>query len=131
MKTILNTGSTIQQGSLIKGGRKMSEDYVKEVAVCHLNPEDFKALWNEWGSHLDKVKIKTEFSEVTVRVKSSDRVKKGQAFIPRGPWANKIVYADTFDSGSPYYKGMTVEIVPTDEKVLDCRELIEGYMKRK
>jgi formylmethanofuran dehydrogenase subunit D len=131
MMLLLNTGSTIEQGVVIKGGRKMTEEYRKEAANCHLNPEDFKKLWDEHGMELKKVKVSTKDASVVLSAISDDRVEEGQAFIPRGPWANIIISEYTFDSGSPYYKGMYVEIQPTDEEVLECNELIEKTFKKK
>ncbi len=130
MKAVLNTGSTLRQGCVIKGGGKMTDEYMREAAVCYMNPEDFRMLWLEWGSFLDKVKIISGVGEITLHVKSSGEVKQGQVFIPRGPWANYVIDAYTFDSGSPYYKGMTVDVVPADDEVLDCCELMKQYTSK-
>ena len=41
---LLNTGSTIEEGRLAKGGSKLTEEYTQECAVCEMNPVDFQAL---------------------------------------------------------------------------------------
>jgi len=41
---LLNTGSTIEEGRLAKGGRKLTEDYMNECAVCEMNPDDHAAI---------------------------------------------------------------------------------------
>jgi formylmethanofuran dehydrogenase subunit D len=41
---LLNTGSTIEEGRLAKGGSKLTDDYTEECAVCEMNLEDFLAL---------------------------------------------------------------------------------------
>lgn len=130
MDVILNTGSTVGQGYTAKSGRKLTEEYKKEVAVCRMNPEDFRELWHKWGSRLDKVKISTDFGEVVVYVESDDGLMRGQIFIPRGPWANMVISSDTSGTGSPFYKGMRAEIKPTDEDVLDCEQLFRGLSKK-
>ena len=41
---LLNTGSTIEEGRLAKGGSKLTEEYTRECAVCEMNHVDFQAL---------------------------------------------------------------------------------------
>ncbi|MBU4202115.1 MAG: hypothetical protein L6243_04785 [Candidatus Altiarchaeales archaeon] len=125
MKVILNTGSTINQGKVTKGGKKMTPQYTKEAAFCSLNPEDFKKVWYRKGSYLENVKVKTKSGSVTVYAKSDDGLKRGQAFIPRGLWANMVISSETFDSGSPFYKGMEAKVEGTDDPVLDCENLMK------
>ena len=64
MKVILNTGSTIDQGKVIKGGKKMTSQYTEEAGFCSLNPKDFKRIWFEKGSSLEKVKVSTKSGSV-------------------------------------------------------------------
>ncbi len=131
MEAILNTGSTVMQGYLAKSGRKLTEEYTREVAVCHINPGDFKRLWYEYGSHLERVKVSTDFGEVVVYTKSDESVESGQIFIPRGPWANVVVSPETHGTGSPFYKGIKANIKPTDEDVLGCGELMRSLLEKK
>lgn len=131
MKLLLNTGSTIEQGVLIKGGHKMTDEYRLEVARCHLNSKDFKKIWNAYGSALEKVKVSSEVGSVILFAVLDERVKKGQVFIPRGPWANRVISEYTFDSGSPGYKGMWVDVEATGETVLGCMDLINEIIQRK
>jgi len=42
MDIILNTGSTVYQGAIIKGGNKFTQGYVREAAYCNIHPEDFE-----------------------------------------------------------------------------------------
>jgi formylmethanofuran dehydrogenase subunit C len=49
IEAMLNTESTIRQGAVIKGGRKMTEEYVTEAAYCCLNPTDMARLGNQKG----------------------------------------------------------------------------------
>jgi len=129
MKAILNTGSTVEQGSITKGGKKMSKEYTEKAALCYLNPKDFRELWYEKGSYLEKVKVVSEVGEVVLFVKPDEGIARGQIFVPRGPWSNVVISAETFGTGSPFYKGMEVEVLPTDEEVLDCKELFKGLKK--
>ncbi|PKP54575.1 MAG: formylmethanofuran dehydrogenase [Candidatus Altiarchaeales archaeon HGW-Altiarchaeales-3] len=125
MKVTLNTGSTIVQGLIIKGGNKMSPEYKNECGTCNLNPEDFEELGNP-----EKVKVKTEVGSVTVFAVIDPGMRRGEIFIPRGPWANTIVSENTFNTGSAYYKGMDASVESSDDDIPECDELIrEYYMK--
>jgi formylmethanofuran dehydrogenase subunit D len=118
---LLNTGSTIEEGRLAKGGSKLSEDYTQECAVCEINPHDHQAL----GSP-ERVKITTRDGRysVTVHAYPDDSVDPGQIFMPRAIWANVVVDPQTFSTGSPLYKGSPVLIEATQEEVLGAGEIV-------
>lgn len=86
IEVVLNTGSTVRQGAVIKGGRKMTDEYVQEAAYCELNSKDMAQVGNQ-----KKVKVSTEVGDVTVYARIDEGVSVGEAFIPRGPWANTII----------------------------------------
>ena len=51
-------------------------------------------------------------------------------YIPMGPWANRVIRPYHADStATPSFKNIPVEIIPTDEEVLDMPTLIEGLWK--
>ena len=125
---LLNTGSTIEEGRLAKGGSKLTDDYTQECAVCEMNLADYLAM----GSP-DKV---TETSRdghcVVVYAYGSEKIFPGQVFIPRAIWSNVVVDPDTFSTGSPLYKGSPVKIKPSIEDVLSAKELtVKLYMLQK
>lgn len=118
---LLNTGSTIEEGRLAKGGSKLTEDYTEECAVCDINPEDYLSL----GSP-QKVKITSKDGRhsIAVYAHADDSVSPGQVFMPRAIWSNVVVDSETFSTGSPLYKGSPVRIEPTEEKVMSAEELV-------
>lgn len=124
IKVVLNTGSTVRQGAVIKGGRKMTDDYVKEAAYCDLNPRDMERL-----ERPAKVTVRTVVGAVTVYARVDEGISEGHAFIPRGPWANTIISSDTMGSGSPYYKGMNAWVEASYEEVLDTATLMKTYYR--
>ena len=68
MDIILNTGSTVYQGAIIKGGNKFSPGYTREAAYCNINPEDFEALGRPWF-----VRVINEYGDsVVVRAKKTN-----------------------------------------------------------
>ena len=126
-EVLLNTGSTIDEGRLAKGGSKLTEDYKEECAVCEINLDDFLAL----GSP-EKVKVSTEDEKygVTVNAVPADSVMPGHVFMPRAIWANVVVPPETFSTGSPLYKGSPVFVEPTDDDVLSAEEIVLKFYVR-
>lgn len=118
---LLNTGSTIEEGRLAKGGSKLTDDYTQECAVCEMNPDDFLAM----GSP-QKVKITARGGgyNVAVYAFSEPSVPPGQVFMPRAIWSNVVVDPETFSTGSPLYKGSPVRIEPTVDDVLSAGDLV-------
>jgi len=124
---LLNTGSTIEEGRLAKGGCKLTEDYTQECATCQMNPEDFRRLGCP-----QKVKVTSRngLHSVVVYASSSDALKPGHVFMPRAIWSNVVVDPETFSTGSPLYKGSPVRIEPTDDRVLDACDLVDKLYGR-
>jgi formylmethanofuran dehydrogenase subunit D len=118
---LLNTGSTIDEGRLAKGGSKLTDDYTQECAVCEMNPADFSAI----GSP-QKVKVTARDGKHSVAVYAFPEasVPPGQVFMPRAIWSNVVVDPETFSTGSPLYKGSPVRIEPTSDNVLGARDLV-------
>jgi formylmethanofuran dehydrogenase subunit D len=117
---LLNTGSTIEEGRLAKGGSKLTEEYTQECAVCEMNPVDYQAL----GSP-ERVLVSTMDGRraVAVYAYAANSVEPGQIFMPRAIWSNVLVDPETFSTGSPLYKGSPVKVQPTLDDVLDARDL--------
>ncbi len=118
---LLNTGSTIEEGRLAKGGSKLTEEYTQECAVCEMNFEDFQAM----GSP-PRVSISTMNGRHVVAVYAhvADSLEPGQIFMPRAIWANVVVDPETFSTGSPYYKGSPVRVQATVDDVLNAGDLV-------
>ena len=121
MEALLNTGSTIDEGRLAKGGSKITEDYMLECAVCWIAPGDFEAM----GSP-EKVKMTSMDGKHTVAVytKRTDSVRSGHVFMPRAIWANVIVDPNTFSTGSPLYKGSRITLEPTNDEVFSTEDVV-------
>jgi formylmethanofuran dehydrogenase subunit D len=117
---LLNTGSTIDEGRLAKGGSKLTKEYTEECAVCRMNPMDYQAMGRP-----EKVLVSTMDGRRSVAIYafSENSVDSGQIFIPRAIWSNVVIDPETFSTGSPLYKGSPVRVQPTNDDVLDAREL--------
>lgn len=127
MEFLLNTGSTIDEGRLAKGGNKLTEDYTQECAVCRMNPADFAAL----GSP-QKVRIMSMDGrrKVTVFAYAANSLKPGHIFMPRAIWANVVVDPETFSTGSPLYKGSPVLAESASDEVLNAGDLVNKLYRR-
>jgi formylmethanofuran dehydrogenase subunit D len=127
MEFLLNTGSTIEEGRLAKGGSKLSRDYMEECAVLEMNPEDLLAM----GSP-EKVLVTSIDGRhsVAVRAIASKSLLPHHVFMPRAIWSNVVVDPETFSTGSPLYKGSPVLIRPTVEDVLSAEDLVKKMYVR-
>lgn len=120
--TLLSGRSLGQAKSREKG--RFSEEYLRNVAVCELNPEDLESLKITQGQN---VKVATQTGNVVVRaVIASQPLPRGVIFLPYGPWANMVIPIETYGTGMPSFKGIEAEVTAAaNEKVLDVRSLVE------
>ncbi len=117
---VIITGRTIKQGENVED--KFSKEYFEAVSIIELDDEDMEELGVKEG---DRVKVKTEYGEVVLKVKKAEGKQKGVAFIPFGPYFSKLISAKTRSVGMPLYKGIKARIEPTDEEVKNIEEIIE------
>lgn len=104
----LVTGRTLLQGAGKEKG-KFSEEYLKEVSVCELDPEDMRRLS---VAENDLILVRTEFGKAELRAKASTRAPhKGVIFIPYGPAASLLTSPYTDGSGMPTLKGLEAEVL--------------------
>ncbi len=128
LKVTLLTGRTLRQGQGKEHG-KLSERYLKSVAVCEMDPDDMKRLGIREN---ENVKIATDCGSVVVRaVKSLRAPHPGVVFVPYGPWVSLIMNSKTHGTGMPTFKGVTAEVEPAPtEPVLSLPELLKKHFKK-
>jgi len=129
LKVLLLTGRTLRQGQGKEYG-KLSERYWKSVAVCEIDPDDFKKLGIKDNS---PIKIVTDYGSVVVRaVKSLRAPHQGRVFVPYGPWASVIVNPKTDGTGMPSFKGIeaTIEPAAATEQVMTLQELLQSQFRK-
>jgi len=128
LKVTLLTGRTIEQGVGKEKG-KTSQEYVKSVSVCFIDPEDLKKLGIKEKTN---VLVSTEHGSVVVKALKSVRgPHPGMIYIPYGPWANVIVNPETHSIGMPSLKGIPAEIEPAPNKLLLSLEALLNEQFRK
>ena len=109
---------------------KYSEEYLQNVAVCEMNPEDLKDLGVSPGQN---IKVTTKTGSVVVRCAiASQASRRGIAFMPYGPWVNMVIPSETYGTGMPSMKGIDAEVTAApDEKLLDLQSLVERMAGRR
>jgi len=129
VKVILISGRSIGQGRGKELG-KFSEQYFQSVAICELSSEDMSALAVPEGGN---IKVKSAYGDVVVKAYTSKQtLPKGIAFIPYGPWANRVTDPQTHGSGMPSLKGIEAEISSAlDQEVQRLESLVKSSFGRK
>jgi len=130
LKVLLLTGRTLRQGQAKEYG-KLSERYLKSVAICEIDPDDMKRMGIKDNSNL---RISTDYGSVVVRSTKSLRAPHvGKIFVPYGPWANMILDPKTHGTGMPSLKGIHAIIEPAarEEMVMTLPELLHKHFKKK
>jgi len=128
LKVTLLTGRTIEQGVGKEKG-KMSKDYIENVSVCYMDPEDMKKLGIKDKTN---ILVSTKYGSIVVRALKSKRAPHpGKIFIPYGPWANAVTDPETHGIGMPSLKGIPAEIEPAPNKpVLSLGELLKQQFRK-
>jgi len=121
MKAIMISGRTLAQGASCES--KMSKDFFQVVSVCYLSEADYKTLNLEEGKN---VLIRNQFGQAIFSAHTDKGLPNGMIFIPMGPWANILIGPDTGGCGMPKFKGVEVEVSPTDSPILDIRALFKN-----
>lgn len=128
LKVSLDTGSSTGQGKVMRGGKKISEadEYMENVAVCYMSKHDMAYMGLVDGNN---VLLRSTVGSIALEARKAG-CPPGIVFVPKGPWINSIIEAETSQSGSPHYKGMDVTLTLTDEKVKGVDEIIKSYGRR-
>ena len=117
----LITGRTAEQGVGKEIG-KPSERYQRSANYILLNPRDAEKIGVEEGS---AVEVSTAYGSTRVWCKLSGDVEAGMAFIPLGPWANRLFDPETHGTGIPSVKGVEAEVRRAEGKP----PTLEGLLK--
>lgn len=121
IEVTLISGRTTQQGVGLEEG-KTSEAYAKSVGYIELNPSDAdKINLND----KDLVKVSNDNGSVVLEWKITDGLDQGIAFVPYGPWSNRLFGYYTEGTGMPLFKGIPAGIQATNEKMLSLNEIIK------
>lgn len=122
VKVTLISGRTTKQGMGLEVG-KTSNEYFESVSYIELSKIDGERLDI---AEDDVVEVKTQHGTINVSSRLSDDLESGIAFIPYGPWANRLFGSFTDGTGMPSFKGINAEIysaigenIPTLENLVN------------
>ncbi len=122
----LSTGRTVWQGQAIESGKDLKM-YIDAAAIAHLNDDMLARLGIKSGQN---IKIIAPEGDVVVKaVATKENLPEDTIYIPLGPWANRVVDPTTNSTAMPCFKNIPVDIMPTDEEVLDMPTLMKVYGK--
>lgn len=124
----LISGRTIQQGVAIEAGKE-KPSYRDAAGIIEIDSADFKRL-GAWRN--TNVRVTSPYGWVIVKaVEATQGPHPGIAFIPMGPWANRVTSPNTYSTGMPTFKGVPIEVEPApDEKVLDGIQVVHEITRR-
>ncbi len=116
----LITGRTAEQGVGKEIG-KLSERYQRSVNYILLNPGDAERIGVGEG---EAVEVSTLHGSTRVWCKLSEDIEAGMAFIPLGPWANRLFDPETHGTGIPSVKGVEAKIRKAEGEPPTLEELL-------
>lgn len=101
----LITVRTAKQGVAMEKG-KFSAEYIAETSTLTLSPRDYQELELTEGQ---QVRIRSDSGQALVTCRSAEGP-DGVFFLPLGPTANALIGEQTYGTGVPSYKGLSVEV---------------------
>jgi len=120
------SGRTLGQGATCEA--KMTPEFYEATSFCSLSEGDYNSLGL---SDEDNVLVSTPFGDVVVSPRIDSGLPNGVIFIPMGPWANAIIGPETGGCGTPQYKGVGSEVMPTKLPVKGVRELFADLINKR
>ncbi|TLN10191.1 molybdopterin dinucleotide-binding protein [bacterium] len=123
----LITGRTIQQGVAIEAGKE-KPSYRDACGIIELDAADFRRL-GAWRN--TNVRVTSDYGNIVVKaVDATQGPHPGLAYIPMGPWANRVVNPDTYSTGMPTFKGTPITVEPaSSEPVLDGIKVVQEAVR--
>lgn len=97
---LVDIGRTINLEKMSMYG-KLSQEYLENLAVCLIHPNDLKRLGMKEGN----LKITTKSGSVVLKaVKNEYETSEGIIVIPNGPLANRIIPEESFQANNLWFK---------------------------
>jgi len=103
----LITGRSTKQGAGISTGKE-GADYLDATNVIELSPEDMRKSGLIDGA---MVKVYSDFGAAEVRCRLTE-IPEGLSFMAFGAACNQLVGGETYASGMPDSKHVTIKIIP-------------------
>ena len=120
MEMLLNTLRKVDYDQLKEYALGDENSLKKNLAICILNPSDFKKL--NLTSNLN-LKLSNNNGEVIVKVKQDENIPSGIIVMPVSIWASQLT--GVYDE-SLVFKNLDIAAEATRESVLSISELLES-----
>ncbi|MFX0069600.1 MAG: molybdopterin dinucleotide binding domain-containing protein [Candidatus Hermodarchaeota archaeon] len=119
MQMNLNTIRMVDNDQAKENSFGNEESLKKELAIGIINPKDFEELGLVPSLN---ILITSKYGKVVVANQQDEKVPNGTILMPVSIWASQIT---GIEKGELYLKGLSVNVVPTRDKILDFTELIK------
>ncbi|MHA1637630.1 MAG: molybdopterin dinucleotide binding domain-containing protein [Candidatus Thorarchaeota archaeon] len=124
IEVVVTSGRTLNQGRMMEKG-KITQEYADAVCMCELDSTAMDTLGLQNG---DLITIQSQSGKTVVKSKLNKGLHPGIAFIPCGPWFNKLIGSDTQQTGMPGYKSITATVSASPKaSIIGIDELVMGY----
>jgi formylmethanofuran dehydrogenase subunit D len=120
MKLLLNTVRKVDYDQLKEYALGDENSLKENLAICIINPNDFKKL--NLTSSLN-LKLSNINGEVIIKVKQDEDVPQGIIIMPVSIWASQLT--GVYDE-SLVFKNLEINAEPTRENVLSVKELLDS-----
>jgi len=118
MEMVINTVRKIDHDQAKEHAFEDDKSLKENVALAVVNPENLKNLNLQNNSN---IKITSQFGNVILRVQEDKDVPKGMIYIPVSIWANQLT---GIINDQLIYKNLKANVEPSNEPVLDFKDLI-------
>ncbi|MFX1481164.1 MAG: molybdopterin dinucleotide binding domain-containing protein [Promethearchaeota archaeon] len=120
MEMLLNTVRKVDYDQLKEYAQGDENSLKDNLAICFLNPNDFKKLGLTSSLNL---KLSNENGEVIIKVKQDENVPSGTIMMPVSIWASQLT--GVYDE-SLVFKNLEINAEPTRERVFNIAEVLES-----
>lgn len=120
MEMLLNTVRKVDYDQLKEYALGDENSLKENLAICFINPNDFKKLGLTSSLNL---KLSNMNGEVIIKVKQDENIPTGSTVMPVSIWASQLT--GVYDE-SLVFKNLEVNAEPTRERVLNISEVLES-----
>ena len=120
MEMILNTVRMVDYDQVREFAFGDDNSLKENLAICIINPEDFKKLNLTPSLNL---KLTNDNGEVIIKVKQDDNIPAGTILMPVSIWANQLT---EISDDSLVFKNLKINAEATRESVLHIKSLLES-----
>ena len=116
---IVNTARMVNYDQAREHAFGNEKSLKEKLAIGIIHPDDFKKLNLTSSSN---IKVYTKYGSVVLKSITEENVSNGNILIPVSIWASQIT---GIENGELFLKNIRATVEPTEEFVLDFKDLID------